>query len=83
MSWEDPLEEETETHSSILAWRIRGQRCLQGCGSCDHKELDTTKRLSTHTHNLAINIIRTTYNLICLGGKAFSTISIHLSGKED
>ena len=27
---EDPLEKEMATHSSILAWRIRGQRSLAG-----------------------------------------------------
>ena len=28
---EDPLEEDTATHFSILAWRVRGQRSLVGC----------------------------------------------------
>ena len=28
---EDPLEEDTATHLSILAWRVRGQRSLVGC----------------------------------------------------
>ena len=27
---EDPLEKETATHSSILAWEIHGQRILAG-----------------------------------------------------
>ena len=27
---EDPLEEEMATHSSVLAWRIHGQRRLEG-----------------------------------------------------
>ena len=27
---EDPLEEETATHSSILAWKVPGQRSLVG-----------------------------------------------------
>ena len=27
---EDPLEEEMATHSSVLAWRIHGQRSLMG-----------------------------------------------------
>ena len=27
--WEGPLEEEMATHSSILAWRIHGQRSLE------------------------------------------------------
>ena len=32
MDWEDPLEKEMATHSSILAWEImdRGQRSLVG-----------------------------------------------------
>ena len=28
LGWEDPLEEEMATHSSMLAWRIHGQRSL-------------------------------------------------------
>ena len=28
--WEDPLEKEMATHSSILAWIIHGQRSLEG-----------------------------------------------------
>ena len=39
LGWEDPLEKERATHSSILAWRIQGR-----------KESDTTKRVSlTHS----------------------------------
>ena len=30
LGWEDPLEESMATHSSILAWEIRGQRSLAG-----------------------------------------------------
>ena len=30
LGWEDPLEEGMATHSSILAWRIHGQRSLLG-----------------------------------------------------
>ena len=30
MGWEDPLEEEMATHSSILVWEIHGQRSLVG-----------------------------------------------------
>ena len=39
---EDPLEEGMATHSSILAWRIHGQRSPRSS-----EELDTTERLST------------------------------------
>ena len=44
--WEDPLEEEMATYSSILAWRIPWTEepgVLQSLGC---KELDTTKQQS-------------------------------------
>ena len=42
---EDPLEKGTATHSSILAWRIHGQRCLVDYSPWGHKESDTTEQL--------------------------------------
>ena len=39
---EDPLEEGTATHSSILAWRIHRQRSPAGYSPWGQKELDTT-----------------------------------------
>ena len=30
LDWEDPLEKEMATHSSILAWKIHGRRSLVG-----------------------------------------------------
>ena len=49
LGWEDPLEKEMATHSSILAWRIpwikEPGRLYSPWG---HKELDTTERLSLH-----------------------------------
>ena len=44
--WEDPMEESMATHSSVLAWRIHGQRSPVGCSSCGCKESDTTERLT-------------------------------------
>ena len=44
--WEDALEEEMATHSSILPGKSRGQRSLAGYSSLHHKELDMTE----HTH---------------------------------
>ena len=46
LGWEDPLQKEIATHSSILAWRIPwteepGGHSLWGC-----KELDTTGQLT-------------------------------------
>ena len=52
LGWEDPLEEEMATHSSILAWRIprteepgesHGQRSLAGSHPWGRKESDLTE----------------------------------------
>ena len=56
LDWEDPLEEEMETHSSILVWIIpwteEPGRLYRPWG---HKELDTAQRLSTRpTKNLTL-----------------------------
>ena len=40
---EDPLEEGVATHSSVLVWRIRGQRSLVGYSPCGRRELDRTE----------------------------------------
>ena len=40
LSWEDPLEEEMATHSSILAWRIPWTESLVGNSPWGHKESD-------------------------------------------
>ena len=45
----DPLEEETATHSSILAGESHGQRSLAGYSPWGHKESDTTEG-PTSTH---------------------------------
>ena len=49
---EDPLEKGVSTHSSILAWRIHGQRSLAGFGPWGCKELETTKGLNTFTFSV-------------------------------
>ena len=45
LSQEDALEKEMATHSSILAWRIHGQRSLAGYNPQGHKLLNTTEQL--------------------------------------
>ena len=45
LGWEDPLEKEMATHSSILAWRIPWTEELGGLQSTDRKESDTTEQL--------------------------------------
>ena len=47
LGWEDPLEEEMATPSSILAWKIHGQRSLMGYHLWGRKESNTTERLNT------------------------------------
>ena len=37
LNQEDPLEKEMATHSSILAWRIHGQRSLVGYSPWGHR----------------------------------------------
>ena len=52
LGWEDPLEKELATHSSILAWKIPKTEELGSLYSpCGHKESDTTERL---THNVSL-----------------------------
>ena len=41
--WEDPLEHEMATHSSILAWRIPWQGSLAGCSPWRRKESNATE----------------------------------------
>ena len=43
LGWEDPLEKEMATHSSVLAWRIPWTEEPGGLQSMGHKESDTTK----------------------------------------
>ena len=46
LGWEDPLEKEMGTHSSILAWKIHGQYSLVGHSPWGCKELDRTEQLT-------------------------------------
>ena len=46
LDWEDPLEKEMATYSSILVWKIQWQRRLAGYSTWVSKESDTTERLT-------------------------------------
>ena len=46
--WEDPLEKEMATHSSILAWKIPWKEEPGGYSLWGHKESDTTEQLHIH-----------------------------------
>ena len=43
LGWENPLEEDMATHSSILTWRIPWQRSLEGYSPWGRKELDKSE----------------------------------------
>ena len=45
LGWEDPLEKEMATHSSILAWRIPWMEKPNRLQSTGHKESEMTERL--------------------------------------
>ena len=49
LGWEDLLEKEMATHSSILAWKIPWRKSLVGYSSWGRKESDKTERLFTTT----------------------------------
>ena len=42
LNWEDPLEKEIATHSSILPGKSHEQRTQVGCSPWGRKELDMT-----------------------------------------
>ena len=56
---EDPLEKETATHSSILAWRIPWTGEVGGLQFTGSKESDTTELL----HLTSLHRIKTSYTV--------------------
>ena len=49
LGWEDLLEKGMATYSSILAWKIPGQRSLVGYSPWGRKESDMTEQLQSLT----------------------------------
>ena len=62
LGWEDDLEKEMATYSSILAWRIPWTDELGGLRSTGHKESDTTERLHFHLQKNGLNLIKSLNN---------------------
>ena len=52
LGWEDPLEKEMETHSSILAWRIPWTEEPGGLQSRGSQRVGHDLVTNTHTHQL-------------------------------
>ena len=52
LGWEDSLEKEMAIHFSVIAWEIPWTEEPEGVQSVGSQESDTTKWLSTQTHQL-------------------------------
>ena len=50
LGWEDPLEKEMATHSSIIAWKIPWTEEPGGLQSMGSQMSDTNERLHFHFH---------------------------------
>ena len=50
LGWEDLLEQEMVTHTSIPVWKILWTAKIGGYSLWGCKELDMTERAHTHTH---------------------------------
>ena len=65
LGWEEPLEKEMATHSSILARRAHGQRSLEGYSPCDRKNNWTT---TTRQSEQRARQWRTAHRGLCMSG---------------
>ena len=54
LGWEDPLEKDMATHSSILAWKIPWTEELGGLQSMGLQRVDMTERLQLLTHSYSV-----------------------------
>ena len=57
LGWEDPLEEEMATHSSILAGKSHGHRSLAGYSPWGRTVSDTTERLTLFWKEWAVHAV--------------------------
>ena len=55
LSWEDPLEKEMATHSSILAWKIPWTVETDGLESRGSQESDMTSELNSSSKRLVVS----------------------------
>ena len=64
--WEDPWSRKWQPTPVFLFREFHGQRSLDGYSLWDHKELDTTERL-THTHTHTQCLLSIYYNPVPVG----------------
>ena len=66
LDWDDPLEKEMATHSSILAWRIPWMEEPGGLQPVGHEELDTNEQLTLSLSLLSLRSHHTGTRRKCL-----------------
>ena len=71
LSWDDPLEEEMATHSSIRAWRMPWTEYPGGYGPWGHKKSDMTAVLSTDSNRAYCRVVAVVSTLVKLLGRHF------------
>ena len=54
LGWEDPLEEEMATHSSVLPWEVSRTEEPNGLQSMGSKQSDTTDRVNNSKQQMII-----------------------------
>ena len=74
--WEDPLEKEMATQSSILPWKTAWTGSVAGYSPWGLKELDTTERLRLSLSSLGY--LNTQTNLNYVEGNAISLLFLVL-----
>ena len=76
---EDPLEEETATHSSMLAWRIPWMEEPGGLQSTGSQRVGSNEQLSMHTCHVKSTRITTQYLNFFLSHMSTSAVSLNPS----
>ena len=66
LGWEDLLEKEMATHSSVLPGKSHGWRSLVDYSLWGCKESDTTEQLHTALHNLVPDLVYTLHLLFAI-----------------
>ena len=77
LGWEDPLEEEMETHSSILAWEIPWTEKSGGLKFMESQESDTTKHVCGNSSGSLSCYSIKFLNLTCCYLKYYQDIKPH------
>ena len=72
MGWETPLEKETATHSSILAWKVLWREEPSGLQSIGLQRVGTTE----HTHTQSVLPVVREIKTVFIIGSIFSSLGL-------